>query len=86
VLRNQGLEIVSVSLDISRKSWLKALSADKLSWINLSDLKGFSGDVAILFNVSAIPTNFLVDEKGTIVEMNVKGMDLVKHVKKYLAN
>ena len=76
----KGLEIVSVSHDKDKKAWLKSISEDKLPWIQLSDLKGFQTEAAVLYDVKAIPSNFLIDKFGKIQSVDRNGEDLQKRV------
>ncbi|HYG50392.1 MAG TPA: TlpA disulfide reductase family protein [Flavobacteriales bacterium] len=73
----QGFEIFSVSLDQDKKKWEAAIKADKLEWKNhVSDLQGWSNLAAIKYNVESIPMNFLIDETGKIIAMNLREMEL----------
>lgn len=65
---HQQLEIVNFSLDINRKEWEAAAKADGIVWYNVSDMKGMSGRIKTLYNVQAIPTSFLIDPDGVIIE------------------
>lgn len=67
--KNQNLEIISYSLDIktAKEDWRKASLTDKISWINISNLKGFDDPIDRQYNVSSVPTSFLIDQKGIIV-------------------
>ncbi|MDB5230803.1 MAG: hypothetical protein JWN76_1608 [Chitinophagaceae bacterium] len=73
-----GLLIVGVSLDNEgeKNKWLKAVKADGLTWPQLSDLQGWDNKAAKLYNVSAIPYNFLIDENGKIIGKLLKGEGL----------
>lgn len=67
------LEIMSVSLDDNRKEWLKAIRQDKLTWIQVSDLKGSTqNELAKYYNIGFIPFNILVNKEGKILAINVK--------------
>lgn len=79
-----GFDIIGVSLDRTKDVWLKAIVDDKLPWTQVSDLKYFNSPVAKLYNVNAIPANFLLDEKGTIIESNLKGEALYNKIKEIL--
>jgi len=76
--KNQGLEILGVSLDDKkgREAWLKAIEQDGLSWIHVSDLNGWSNEAAVLYGVRGIPQNYLVDPEGKIVAYNLRGETL----------
>ena len=80
----KGFEIIGVSLDRTKDVWIKAIVDDKLPWTQVSDLKYFNSPVAKLYNVNAIPANFLLDEKGTIIESNLRGEALYNKIKEIL--
>jgi thiol-disulfide isomerase/thioredoxin len=66
-----NFEIISVSLDADKSDWLKAITADKINWTNISDLKGQQNEIAIQYGVQAVPANFLIDPKGIIIDRNI---------------
>lgn len=72
----KGFNILSISLDKDKSAWLKAVKDDKLSWTQASDLNSFQGAAEMLYQIQAIPSNFMIDPKGIIVEKNVRGIDL----------
>lgn len=63
----QKLEIVGISLDSDKKSWIKAIKADQTNWLHLSDLKGMAGKYAVTFNTQTIPTYMLIDSSGKLI-------------------
>ncbi|MBT8273574.1 MAG: AhpC/TSA family protein [Bacteroidia bacterium] len=75
---DKGLEIISVSLDKPNQKdrWLQAIEKDKLTWHHVSNLKYFNEPVARLYNVSAIPATFILDEDGKIVAKKLRGKAL----------
>ncbi|NSW45307.1 MAG: AhpC/TSA family protein [Bacteroidales bacterium] len=73
----KGLHIVQVSLDKDRNAWLQAIEKDNLSaWTHVSDLQYWNSPVAKLYNVQAIPANFLIDPNGKIIAQNLRGEQL----------
>ncbi|OUJ71972.1 TlpA disulfide reductase family protein [Hymenobacter crusticola] len=76
--KDKNFDILGVSLDKdqAREKWLKAIQDDKLAWTQVSDLKGWENQVALLYRVQAIPQNFLIDPSGKIVATNLRGEDL----------
>jgi len=69
--------VYSVSLDNSKTSWTKAIEKDKLVWpYHVSDLKKWDSEPAALYGVQGIPSNFLLDETGKIVAINLRGKAL----------
>jgi len=73
--KDKNFDILGVSLDKdqAREKWLKAIQDDKLTWTQISDLKGWENQVAMLYWVRAIPQNFLIDPSGKIVATNLRG-------------
>jgi peroxiredoxin len=74
----KNFTILSVSIDgaKAKSAWLKAITKDGLLWTQLSDLKGWKNDVALLYGVEAVPTNFLIDPNGVIVAKNLRRENL----------
>ena len=59
--------------------WLAKSSsqaADKLTWTQVSDLKGWGNDAGKLFGITSIPQNLLLDKEGKIIDKNLRGADL----------
>jgi thiol-disulfide isomerase/thioredoxin len=79
-LRSKKFEIVSISLDEKRSAWLKAISDDKMPWIQLSDLKGTKNEAAVRFGISSIPQNVLLDPNGVIIGKNLRGEDVTERI------
>src|SRR5690606_3305042 len=79
-INKKGFEIVGVSVDNkeAEKMWRQAIVADKLTWKQTSDLTGVERDVAKMYHVVQIPTNFLVDANGQIIAKNLRGEELIK--------
>ena len=72
-----GLEVYSVSLDKNMKSWVIAMQRDQLIWeYHVSDLKGWESSAASKYNISSIPSTFLIDGDGIIIAKNLKGKEL----------
>ncbi|MDR6562336.1 MULTISPECIES: TlpA disulfide reductase family protein [unclassified Arcicella] len=76
--RDKNFEIVGVSLDDKKNNWIKAINADKLTWVHVSDLKGWQNEAAKMYAVSAVPMNFLLDKNGKIIAKNLRSEELHK--------
>lgn len=72
----KGFGIVGVSLDNNLESWKKAIKDLNITWVQMSDLKGWQCEGAALYGVRAIPATVLVDQEGTIVARNLRGDEL----------
>jgi len=84
--RDKGFEVFGVSLDKTREKWLKGITEDGLTWTHVSDLKGWQSEAARIYNVSAIPASFLLDDKGIIIEKNLRGPKLHEKLEELLGN
>jgi len=62
------MDIVNFSLDVNRNEWEAASKKDGIVWYNVSDMRGMTGKTKTLYDVQAIPTSFLIDPKGVIIE------------------
>ncbi|HOV11101.1 MAG TPA: redoxin domain-containing protein [Bacteroidales bacterium] len=62
-----GLEILAISADTDKKSWVDAINRQGLKWINVADLKGFQSPVIKAYNAFSTPTFFLLDHEKKII-------------------
>ncbi|SDC64772.1 TlpA disulfide reductase family protein [Niabella drilacis] len=67
--KDKGFEIVSFSIDTDFEYWKEAAQKDRISWTNISDLKGFYSEEAAKYKIRAIPKSFLIDRNGIIIEI-----------------
>ncbi|HEY8954636.1 thioredoxin-like domain-containing protein [Chitinophaga sp.] len=84
--RSRNFEIMSVSLDNNKENWLKAIEEDHLTWIHVSDLKGWKNDVAVEYGISSVPQNFLLDPNGRVIAKNLRGEELGKKLEELIRN
>ena len=72
--KDKKFTVLGVSLDRpnGKEAWLKAILDDGLNWTNVSDLKYFDNEVAVLYGIQSIPANILVDPNGKIVGKNLR--------------
>lgn len=66
--REEGFEVLSVSMDYNRSDWEKAVRKDTMIWTTVADLKGANGDVAITYDVFFLPTYYIIDKEGIIID------------------
>ncbi len=65
---DKGLNIISISGDTNIDAWKSAIKKDSLTWINISDLKGWHNEAFITYGVKYIPRMILLDKNGMIVD------------------
>jgi thiol-disulfide isomerase/thioredoxin len=80
-----GFTIYSVSLDVDPNAWRAAIAKDALLWpMHVSELAGWNSAIVNTYNISGIPTNYLVNDKGIIINKNLRGEDLYNALNKLL--
>ena len=79
--KSRGLEIYAVSFDTSKVLWESASEADGVEWTNVCDLTGNSTGGAYLYNVTSVPTNFILDPEGRIIGKDLYGTRLDNKMK-----
>ncbi|WP_299335846.1 TlpA disulfide reductase family protein [uncultured Psychroserpens sp.] len=80
----KGFEILGVSLDQYKDDWIKAIKEDELTWTNVSDLLGDENEAALIYNVSGIPDNILIDDQGIIIARDLRGGQLREKLIEFL--
>jgi len=81
---DKGLNIVGVSLDKDLAKWKDAIAKDKITWVQMSNLKEWSEPIAKTYKVESIPATFILDSNGTIVAKDLRGEELKSKVKELL--
>lgn len=74
--RNRGFEIYQINLDASEEVWRNGVRFDDLPWISTREDDPGNPANARLFNVRALPANYLFDRSGTIAGSNLFGRQL----------
>ena len=67
---SKGFDVIGVSLDFKEDAWKKVIVDMDLKWPQISDIKGFDSEGAILYGVDAIPATILIKD-GIIVGRNL---------------
>ncbi|MDB4901889.1 MAG: hypothetical protein JWQ63_1170 [Mucilaginibacter sp.] len=76
--KDKNFTIIGVSLDRAenKANWIDAIKSDGLNWTQVSDLKFWNNEVAVLYSIRSIPANFLIDPNGKIIGKDLRGNDL----------
>jgi thiol-disulfide isomerase/thioredoxin len=72
----KGFEIYQIDLDQDEAAWRSAVKFDELPWINTREDDPANPKYARLFNVKALPANYLFDPKGDIIAIDLHGKNL----------
>jgi thiol-disulfide isomerase/thioredoxin len=78
----KGFTIYSVSLDTKQSRWTDAIQQDGLDWeYHVSDLNGWYSEAAKIYQISAIPANFLLNGDGVIIARDLRAETLESMIK-----
>lgn len=78
---NQGFEIYSISCDYTKNPWLRAIKADKITWLQVYDEEGI---IANKWLISYLPSTFLLNKNGVVVGRDLEGKTLEDAIKELL--
>lgn len=82
--KSQGFEIYSISVDDNKKDWEKAIAKDKITWLQVNDAQSWGAQSAIRWNISQLPTTFLINKKGDVVAIDLEGKELEQSIQQLL--
>lgn len=82
--KDQDFEIVGISLDEDKSAWIKTQEKLKMTWPQMSDLKGWKSQAVATYGLGTIPFTLLLDKDGTVIDSNLRGTDLILKVKEVL--
>ncbi len=77
----QNFEILGISVDINRENWTQTIEAEDLKWLHVSDLQGWNNTIAKQYKIHGVPSNFLIDEMGTVVGFNLSGEEIDRQLR-----
>lgn len=76
IYKNKGFEIYQINIDEDENAWKSAVKFDELPWISTREDDPANPVNVVLFNVKAVPTNYLFDKEGKIIGTNLHGKSL----------
>jgi peroxiredoxin len=82
--QGQPLVILSVSLDPDERKWKEFVEENDMTWPQYRD-GGFSGPIAKMFGVEAIPHTFTIDADGVLQAEHIGDASIEGRLKKLLA-
>jgi len=80
----KGFEIFGVSMDEEKDKWKKAITKDKITWIQVNEQGGKGNKTALDWNIFQLPTSYLINKNGDIVGIDLEGKELEEMVKELL--
>jgi thiol-disulfide isomerase/thioredoxin len=82
--QGEPLIILSVSLDTDEKKWREFVAKNEMTWPQYFD-GGFTGSVAKMFGVKAIPHTFTIDADGVLQDEHIGDASIEGKLKKLIA-
>lgn len=79
----KGFEILGVSFDNNKEAWIKGIKDDKLTWPQVSDLKGWQNAVGDIYYVRFVPQNIFVNQEGKIIARQASEAQIEEILKEY---
>ena len=79
--KNEGFDIIGVSLDRTKEQWEQAIEDDNLLWTQVSNLNFWNDPIARRYSIRAIPQSYLINNKGVVIGKNLRGNDLEESIK-----
>lgn len=71
-----GFAVLAVSLDEDEATFKKAIDARQMNYLHHFDGRKWKNELAVKFDVHSIPASLLVDRKGIVRAVNVRGSAL----------
>jgi peroxiredoxin len=68
--KSKGFEIYGISLDERKPDWHKAITADKITWIQVNEPGGWESSTAKAWNIEQLPSSFLLDKEGKVIAID----------------
>jgi thiol-disulfide isomerase/thioredoxin len=82
--QGQPLVVLSVSLDSNEGKWKEFISKNGMTWLHYRD-GAFTGSIANLFGVKAIPHTFTIDADGVLQDEHIGDASIEGKLKKLVA-
>ena len=77
---SEGFRVYQVSADTAKATWITAVQEQRLPWISVCDFMGEASPLLRAYNISKLPSNFLIDRKGNIIAKDLYSTALEKRL------
>ena len=82
--KDEGFEIVSISLDKDRNKFKRFVSSQKMTWYHVMEGGGWGTRLAKRYRIRSIPTMFLIDHEGVCISDRARGSSLESSIERAL--
>ena len=80
----QPVDFLTVSLDEDRKALASTMEAANLRWPVHCDGRGWKGELVRSLGINALPTVWVLDRDGNLLDLNARGDQAVELIRKAL--
>ncbi len=70
------LEFIGISLDSDKEAWERAIAADGLNWVQVSNLRKWECEVRASYGVKSIPHLVLINPQGKVLGSKLSASEL----------
>jgi len=84
LMHDRGFRVIGICLDAKRDVMEQFVRKHKMPWPQYFDGKGWGNKLARRFGISAIPQTFLVDKKGILREIGLRGDDMERAIRRLI--
>ncbi len=81
----QPFVVLSISLDRDEQKWKDYVAKNEMTWLQYRD-GGFTGSIAKMFSVEAIPHTFTIDADGVLQDERIGDASIEGKLKKLIAH
>jgi thiol-disulfide isomerase/thioredoxin len=82
---DRGLEVIGVNLDNERAEVDAFLKENALTWPQIFEGGGLEGRLAVEYGITSVPTMFLADKQGKVINRNIRtAADVDRQLEKIL--
>lgn len=71
--KNKHLAFVGISFDVEKDGWQAAVKRDSLTWTQLCNFDGLTGEPGNFYETEHLPFNLIIAPDGRIVARNLRG-------------
>jgi len=79
--KDQPLVVLSISLDSNEQTWKDFIAKNEMTWMHYRDGR-FTGPIAKMFAVEAIPQTFTIDADGVLQDQHIGDASIEGKLKK----
>lgn len=80
LLKNNNIEIISISTDKDQEEWRNYLTTHKYNWLNVREIDDREKTARDNLLIGVFPTYILIDENGNVVDRSFAFTEVLDHL------